>query len=164
MSPYLPLSPLKILLDVVVWLLRKVYNRERFLSPWLHILLYIHLLSLPLMCIEGPIYLTRYHPGVCIFLLCLLVCRSQSTDFDIHHYRHGSTDIFHFLNNCWTTFVFMSMLKSEYLLLCQMSHFACHMSHVTLRMSHVISQMLMLILGTCWTTFVLMSMRKSEYL
>ena len=34
------------------------------------------------------------------------------------------------LGTCWTTFVFMCMLKSEYLQLCHMSHFACHMSYV----------------------------------
>ena len=41
------------------------------------------------------------------------------------------------LGTCWTTFVFMCKLKSEYLLLCHMSHVACHMSHVACHMSHV---------------------------
>ena len=41
------------------------------------------------------------------------------------------------LGTCWTTFVLMSMLKSEYLWLCHMSHVACHMSHVTCDMSYV---------------------------
>ena len=49
------------------------------------------------------------------------------------------------LGTCWTTFVFMSLLKSD---ICQMSRVKC--------------QMLMLILGTCWTTFVFMSMLKSD--
>ena len=51
------------------------------------------------------------------------------------------------LGKCWTTFVFMSMLKSEYLYI-----------------AHVICQMLMLILGTCWTTFVFMSTLKCCFL
>ncbi len=41
------------------------------------------------------------------------------------------------LVTCWTTFVFMSMLKSEYLWLCHMSHFACHMSQCACHMSYV---------------------------
>ena len=96
------------------------------------------------------------------------------------------------LGTCWTTFVLTSMLKSEYLWLCHMSHVTClmsnayvdpwdmlnnfcfhvyaqkwvlvFMSHVTCHMSHVKYKMLMLILGTCWTTFVLKSLLKSEYL
>ena len=61
------------------------------------------------------------------------------------------------LRTCWTTFVFMWKLKSEYLWTCHMSHVACHMSHV-------LCQMLMLILGTCWTIFVFMSMLKCRCL
>ena len=96
------------------------------------------------------------------------------------------------LGTCWTTFVFMSILKSDYFSCCNMSHFTCHMSHVTClcwslghaeqllfswvsskvivchavacHMSYVICQMLMLILGTCWTTFAFMSMLKSYWL
>ena len=34
------------------------------------------------------------------------------------------------LGTCWTTFVLMFMLKSEYLWLCHMSHVTCDMSHV----------------------------------
>ena len=34
------------------------------------------------------------------------------------------------LGTCWTTFVLMSMLKSEYLWLCHMSYVTCHMSYV----------------------------------
>ena len=41
------------------------------------------------------------------------------------------------LGTCWTTFVLMSMLKSEYLWLCHMSHFACHMSQCACHMSYV---------------------------
>ena len=41
------------------------------------------------------------------------------------------------LNTCWTTFVFMWKLKSEYLWLCHMSHVTCRMSHVTCHMSYV---------------------------
>ena len=47
------------------------------------------------------------------------------------------------LGTCWTTFVFMSMLKSD---IYQMSSIKC--------------QMLMLILGTCRTTFVFMCIAK----
>ena len=53
----------------------------------------------------------------------------------------------------WTTFVFMSRLKSDCLSICH--DVIWHMSYV---------KWIMLILGTCWTTFVLMSMLKSEYL
>ena len=38
------------------------------------------------------------------------------------------------LGRCWTTFVFMSMLKSKYLQLCHMSHVTCHIVHVTCHM------------------------------
>ena len=41
------------------------------------------------------------------------------------------------LGTCWTTFVLMSMLKSEYLWLCHISHFACHMSQCACHMSYV---------------------------
>ena len=41
------------------------------------------------------------------------------------------------LGTCWTTFVLMSMLKSEYLWLCHISHFACHMSHCACHMSYI---------------------------
>ena len=34
------------------------------------------------------------------------------------------------VGTCWTIFVFMSMLKSEYLWLCHRSQVTCHMSHV----------------------------------
>lgn len=47
----------------------------------------------------------------------------------------------------WSTFVFMSILKSD---ICQMSSVKC--------------QMFMLILETCWTTFDFMSMLKSPCL
>ena len=54
---------------------------------------------------------------------------------------------------CWTTFVFMSMLKSHCLWLFVM--LSCHAA---------ICQVLMLITGTCWTTFVFMSMLRSHCL
>ena len=41
------------------------------------------------------------------------------------------------LGTCWTTFVLMSLLKSEYLKLCHMPHVACHMSHCACHLSYV---------------------------
>ena len=69
------------------------------------------------------------------------------------HMLHVACDMWHvlcqmlmlILGTCWTTFVFMSMLKSG----------ICQVSNV---------KMLMLILGTCWTSFVFMSMLKCCFL
>ena len=51
------------------------------------------------------------------------------------------------LGTCWTTFVFMSMLKSG-------MYVKCELSIVKYGVASGKCQMLMLILGTCWTTFV----------
>ena len=114
------------------------------------------------------------------------------------HMLHVACDMWHvlcqmlmlILGTCWTTFVFRSMLKSEYFnyVTYHITYVTCHksnawnslnnfcfhvwaqkwvfviMSHFAFHMSHVICEMLMLILWTCWTTFVFMSMLKSEYL
>ena len=45
------------------------------------------------------------------------------------------------LGTCWTTFVLMSKLKSEYLWLCHMLHVTCRMSHVTCHIAHVTCHM-----------------------
>ena len=70
------------------------------------------------------------------------------------------------LGTCWTTFVFMSMLKCG---ICQVSNVKCSswsLGHAELllfsclcsKVAYVKCQMLMLILGACWTNFVFMSL------
>ena len=61
-----------------------------------------------------------------------------------HHHHHVTLRMSHvicqmlmlILGTCWTTFVLMSMLKSEYLWLCHISHVTCHNAHVTCQMSN----------------------------
>ena len=64
---------------------------------------------------------------------------------------------------CWTSFVFMSMLKSHFKIVCHAVMSWCHnVMMAWCRMSYV--KCLMLILGTCWTSFVFMCRLKSDCL
>ena len=84
--------------------------------------------------------------------------------------------LIHFLYTCWTTFVFMSMLKSHSLTLTLCLTLTLSLSHsLTLHMlnnfcfhvyaekshSHTLSHSRIHSLSTCWTTFVFMSRLKN---
>ena len=87
--------------------------------------------------------------GTCIWKKCMKVRQKlgtrklQKIKFKIQKLKFKMLMLI--LGTCQTTFVFMSMLKSD---IYQMSSVKC--------------QMLMLILGTWWTTFVFMSKLKSD--
>ena len=83
-----------------------------------------------------------------------------------HFLTHSLTlslfhSLIHSLSTCWTTFVFMSMLKSRSLTF-TLSH-SCTLPLLhsrTLTLSHSLIHSL----STCWTTFVFMSRLKSHSL
>ena len=93
------------------------------------------------------------------FCFHLYAQKSLSHSHTLTLSSHSLISLFHSLLTCWTTFVFMSMLKSHSLTI-TLSH-----SH-TLSLSHshtlTLFQSLIHSLSTCWTTFVFMSMLKSH--
>ena len=85
--------------------------------------------------------------------LSLSLTLSHSLTHSLTHSLFHSYFLIHSLSACWTTFVFMSMLKSHSLTF-TLSH-----SH-TLALSHSFN--LSFTLSTCWTSFVFISMLKTH--
>ena len=79
-----------------------------------------------------------------------------------------SHSLIHSLSSYWTTFVFMSMLKSHSHTLTLSLSFSYFYSKVTFSLSHsltlTLSHSLVHSVSTCWTTFVFMSRLKSHCL
>ena len=91
-------------------------------------------------------------------ILKMSECQTKAGNQISHTLSHSLTlslfhSLIHSLSTCWTTFVFMSMLKSHSLTF-TLSH-----SH-TLTLSHSLIQSL----STCWTSFVFISLLKSHCL
>ena len=116
-------------------------------------------------------------------LLFLCLCSKVTlTLFHFHyfrrfHYFHNFHPLIQSLSTCWTSFVFISMLKTHCLLLkIAMVFFGPHPHHPILTLSHshplslslfltlTLFQSLIQSLSTCLTTFVLISMLKSRCL